>query len=498
MAEDAVTIHSLPTEVLAHIFRAGTTLSLTCPGCLPCLVTYSAVCAAWRSAALTPHLWANINADVEMQNIVELVALCLKRSKSCFFNVTLRIPPDNAPAYMSVVTGVMLLVVQHVHRLRRLAIKADSSLESDPEEIFALLQNAQTAPHLEVLELSFSDPNPNVGMAIPSGGLLMQTPSLCSLRLHSVASPVPFVGLRSLDIEGLRTSYADFRDMIVASPLLTELILPKLRFMVDLQSKALPPIEIPSLKRLAVSFWKPPPSHIFNPCHSLLSLLSIPNLEYLELVGGGIPDLAQCFRDPCTFTNLRTLRLASLFHHYASQTDPSTANCAYLRALTTVEELHLIDSYAEYLLPTEHTRERGPEGRLPRTRSINFRDGTGSRAFHILPRREGSRNGLPQLPDSAPIYPNLRSITLDTLSAGGAMWLYRFVLERPQIEVVNLSPVTERHFATSLGMVDGVLRTLPNMRTRELGVPESVAVNVGELLRQRVLVKEIEMDGYIQ
>jgi len=78
------------------------------------------------------------------------------------------------------------------------------------------------------------------------------------------------------------------------------------------------------------------------------------------------------------------------------------------------------------------------------------------------------------------------------------MWLYRFVLERPQIEVVKLAPVTERHFATSMGMVDGVLQTLPNTRTRDLGVLESVAVNVGELLRQRVLVKEIEMDGYIQ
>jgi hypothetical protein len=150
---------------------------------------------------------------------------------------------------MAIVTSVMLLVVQYVHRLRRLAITgrlASPAPSAFPnrEEIFALLQNAQRAPRLAILELSFSDPQPYVSMGISPGQLLLQAPSLISLRIHGVTSPVPFVGLRSLDIQGLRTSYADFHDMVVASPLLTELILPKLRLLLDPQSKPLPPIEV--------------------------------------------------------------------------------------------------------------------------------------------------------------------------------------------------------------------------------------------------------------
>ncbi|KAJ7741535.1 hypothetical protein DFH07DRAFT_53555 [Mycena maculata] len=499
----------LPNELLAQIFKAGTTLSSPCPGCLPCLISYSAVSKRWRSSCLEyPDLWTNINVPFSMRNVEAWIALSLERSKSCLFDITLQLPDiNNLPAYMSVVTNVMLLVVQHVHRLRRLAIQSEFFL-SNPEKIFALLQNAQRAPRLTVLHLTFSDLHPIGSVTIPQGSLLMQAPSLSSLRLHGVVSPVPFVGLRSLDIQGLRTTYSAFSDFCRLSPLLTDLILPKLRLMLDLKSKPLPPIEIPSLKTLALSFCKPPPSNSFNPCHSLLSLLSTPNLEYLELAGGNMPDLAKCFPDPSAFTRLRTLRLVnvSIFAR-ASRTEPEVDNCAYLRALTTVEELELIHSHAKYLLPTENDKDK-ILNRRPRTRSINFRDSEiGLRTFYPLPQRVDNLiprgglspvNGQQDLPDPVPIYPNLRSISLDALPAAEVLWLYQFVLERPQIEVVRLSPVVERHFASSLGTVDGVLHSIPNTSMKKLGASEHDPVDVGKLLRERVLVKKIETDGYIQ
>ncbi|KAJ7125478.1 hypothetical protein C8R43DRAFT_29801 [Mycena crocata] len=510
MVEEAVTIGSLPSELLAQIFESGTTLSSTSPGCLPCLVVYSAVSQRWRSAALDyPDLWTKIHVPFSMRNVVEWTALCLERSKSCLFDITLRLPE---PVDMDIVTRVMLLVVQHVQRLRLLAITAEAEFfPRHPEEIFALLLNAQRVPCLTMLELTFSDPHP-VSMTIPQGGLLVQAPSLSFLRLHGVVSPVPFVGLRYLEIQGLRAAYTDFRDMVVASPLLTNLILPKLRLMVDLKSKSLPSIEIPTLKTLAVSFTKPPPSNSFNPCHNLLSLLFIPNLEYLELAGGSMPDLARCFQPPGTFTRLCTLRLvnASIFAR-ASQTEEAIDNCDYLRALTTVEELQLIHSYAEYLLPTERSPEQRPRG-FPRTRSINLRDrmlGPARHPHHLrpepllhearLPRnRLNLATGQPQAPESVAIYPNLRSVSLDTLPAGEVLWLYRLVLQRPQIKVVKLSPVTERHLATSLGTIDGVLQILPNIHTNKPGTAEREPVDVGKLLREKVTVQQIEKDGYIQ
>ncbi|KAJ6496988.1 hypothetical protein C8R47DRAFT_1113382 [Mycena vitilis] len=488
-AEDVVTIASLPGEVLAEIFKSGTTLSSP-PGCLPCLLVYSAVNERWRSAALDyPDLWASIDVPFSARNVAALIAICLDRSKSCLFNITMRLPdsPD-----MPVIIGVMLLVVQHVARLRRLAITS-TSFVPNAEEIFGLLQNAQRTPRLAALELVFSDPHASVSMGIPPGGLLMQAPLLSSLRLQGVASPVPFVGLRSLDIQGLRTRYAEFRDMVVASPLLTELILPKLRLMVDLQSKPLSPIEIPSLKILALSFYKANPSNQLNPCHDLLSLLCVPNLEYLELAGGNIPDLAKSFQDPSVFTKLRTLRLVNVsFMGRVGARDPEIDNCDYLRALTTVESLEFIHSHPANLLPSRHTVNQSGAVRS-RTRSI-------SREMRFrplgVPRRDPS---VPQVTQAMELrFPNLRTISLDTLLAAEALWLYHVVSERPQIQVVKISPVTERHLATSMRMVDGVLQTTPRTHLKQLSRSDSPPVHVGKLLQGRVVVKKIDTDGCIR
>ncbi|KAJ7046923.1 hypothetical protein C8F04DRAFT_214481 [Mycena alexandri] len=481
-SEDVLT--SLPSELLAQIFKHGTTSSST-------LITYSAVSRHWRSTALTPDLWSSINVSFSCRNPAALIRVSLERSKSCLFDITLALPD---PVHMPVVTSAMLLVVKHVHRLRRLAISA-TSFSSTPEEVFGLLQNAQRAPQLVALQLSFMDRNPHLIMGIPQGSLLMQAPMLSSLRLHGVTSPVPFVGLRSLDIQGLRTTYADFRDMVIASPLLTVLILPKLRLMFDLQSKALSPIDIPSLKTLALSFCKPHPSNELFTCHDLVSLLSVPNLEYLEIGGANVPDLAKSFQNN-DFTKLRTLRLSNVSF---SGRQFEVENCQFLRSLTAVEELELIHSHAEFLLPTAEKQKERLEvvGRRPRTRSINSRD-IGGWSYFVGPVL-ASRKPPPEFESSSStlIYPNLHFISLDTFIASETLWLYRIVLERPEIQLVKLSPMAQRHLKTSLGIMDGVLQTQPHLHLKKLGDPEIASVDVGKLLRERVAVQEIDNEGFI-
>ncbi|KAJ7172350.1 hypothetical protein C8R46DRAFT_1216191 [Mycena filopes] len=479
---------SLPSEILAQILKFGTITSST-------LITYSAVSRHWRWSAINyPFLWQSIYVPFSHRNPAALTQLCLERSKSCLFDMTLALPDA---VHMPLVTPVMLLVVQHVHRLRRLAISGTSS---SPEEVFGLLQNAQRAPQLTALELTITDRNPYVSMGILQSRLLLQAPLLSSLRLHGVASPVPFCGLRSLDIQGLRATYADFRHFIIASPLLVELILPNLRLMVDLESTALSPIEIPSLRTLALSFCKPPPSNELIPCHNLVSLLSVPNLEYLEVGGSNVPDLARCFQGNA-LTKLRTLRLLNAG---ISGRQTEVDNCEFFRSLTTVEELELVHSYVEYLLPTEAKQKEAfsqVSGRRPRTRSINSRD-IGGWSYYIRPHMfpvplpVPANRETPSKPSgSTPIYPHLRSISLDTFIAGQALWLYHIVLERPQIQVVKLSPTARRHFTTSLGAMDGVLQTRPHFHLKKLGDPEVASVNVGKLLRERVDVQEIDNKG---
>jgi hypothetical protein len=287
--------------------------------------------------------------------------------------------------------------------------------------------------------------------------------------------------------------------MAVASPLLTELVLPKLRLMVDLQSEQLSPIEIPSLKILALSFCKPHPSNQFNPCHHLISLLSTPNLEYLELSGANVPDLARYFQNPSAFTKLRTLRLVnvSILGSWMAR-NPEPDNGDYLRGLTTVEELELICSHAEYLLSTEKQAKEIPVKGRPRTNSIS-RETALRRFGYPLPQPASHHppSWAKEPSNPVPIYPNLRSISLDTLIAEEVLWLYRLVSERPQIKVVKLSRMTERHLATSLGTVDGVLETLPHSIAKRMGAPDPIPVDAGKLLRERVVVKEIENNGYI-
>jgi len=47
-------------------------------------------------------------------------------------------------------------------------------------------------------------------------------------------------------------------------------------------------------------------------------------------------------------------------------------------------------------------------------------------------------------------------------------------------------------------MVDGVLQTKPHLHVKRLSTPEYQVVDVGELLREKVAVRKIEADGYIQ
>jgi hypothetical protein len=175
-------------------------------------------------------------------------------------------------------------------------------------------------------------------------------------------------------------------------------------------------------------------------------------------------------------------------------------NCAYLRALATVESLELIHSHAEYLVPTggkSNSKLRLPKARH-RTRSISREVRSRSLLRPVEQTHFDPGLALPHEAPPSPIYPNLRAVSLDTLIAAEALWLYQLVQERPGIHLVRLSAVAERHLATSLGTVNDVLQESPSrLLKHRVDAADVHPVDVAKLLRERVAVAHID-DGYIQ
>ncbi|KII83026.1 hypothetical protein PLICRDRAFT_494663 [Plicaturopsis crispa FD-325 SS-3] len=107
-------IHSLPPELLSHIFALGSQMDTMLP------VDISHVCRAWRYIALhTPPLWRRISLDLR----TDMWAERMYRAKACTFDIELR--SDGAPCRVLDVNSVswcMHLVAPYIYRWRSLDI----------------------------------------------------------------------------------------------------------------------------------------------------------------------------------------------------------------------------------------------------------------------------------------------------------------------------------------------------------------------------------------
>jgi hypothetical protein len=333
------TIHSLPNELLVAIFKAGSLTKLKrCEIPFPLLV--SSICRYWRDVTInTPDIWTNIH--ISMRRPLKYTLVFLERSKSSLLDITINVIGAHYSSFIEVSNAIS----SHIYRTRRLVITAEGV-----EDVQCIVKPFH---HIVVSNLEYL----HILVRISEGWsgypfhfpLVAGAVQLRSLKLEGVCSKCspPLVGLTNLDILRFQPNYGELRDLFSASPSLTKLVLRK--FGNGSPSDApsdhdLPIIETFSLRYLAISFND---SHSISHCQCTLSSLSMPNLEYLEIVHhDAVPNLVEHFSidlQKPQYLKLQTLRLQGLA--------VSDIDVTFFRALPMIKDLELIHISSAFSLP---------------------------------------------------------------------------------------------------------------------------------------------------
>ncbi|KIM87457.1 hypothetical protein PILCRDRAFT_814984 [Piloderma croceum F 1598] len=296
-------MQSVPDDVLAEIFQAGTSLCrdpiddlfIDDLPKLPFPHLVSSVSRRWRDVALSsPRLWTTIVFNCDMGTNHECPSLWIERSGACLLDITISTSPWNYWDSSSNLKSAMDQIIPHTNRWRRFTV--DSLSQNMVRTVVARLRTA-SAPHLRDFKMISND---NHGFDIDSDSLGTMdvtssvcdhiftggAPSLTKARLigpYSMYRP-PLTGLTYLQLGGsnhsneIVTITANcLRDLLTASPFLTNLVLQCLDIVLPLNT-SVSDIQIPSLCSLTMifsshkcKFWK------------LFSLLSLPKLATLAL-----------------------------------------------------------------------------------------------------------------------------------------------------------------------------------------------------------------------
>ena len=322
-------VQSVPDDILAEIFQAGTSmcknpvgkLFVDDPPKLPFPHLVSSVSRRWRDVALcSPRLWTTIVFNCNGTTNHEGPSLWIERSGECLLDITISISlrPWNFKDSQSNLKSAMDQIIPHTSRWRRFTV--DSLSHSMVETVVAPLRTA-SAPHLQDFAVIFKTimidgfRTRDVCDRLFTGGAA----SLTAARLigHHIYTP-PLTGLTYLELGGsyrannvVRISANGLRDILTASPFLTDLVLCRLDIVFSLNT-TVSDIQIPSLRSLTMSrtfhFWK------------LFSLLSLPKLETLAL--GQISQFDDTSIDfgpqsYATVTALKLVRCAGIHHSLA-------------------------------------------------------------------------------------------------------------------------------------------------------------------------------------
>ncbi|KAJ7593078.1 hypothetical protein C8J56DRAFT_930332 [Mycena floridula] len=346
----AASFDALPNELIARVFRAGIS---EWPSQL---ALYCQVSRLWRDISFdTPDLWTQLRVPFRTIDVVVWTNKWLLRSKACPFDVHLELPNP----FDDRVQTVLALLLNHSERLRRLAIHGDGAVYNSRQTLAPLRLMSPTS-RLVHLEICFTGPilPLEIHLDLP---FALQSPALESLMLCGTGWSTLPPNLTSLHIDGLVTDDDFLRLLVETSPSLRRLVLRRaVSNMVirDHRSPSIIEIEMPSLCSLAISI---APSHPGLYC-GILSYLSTPNLEFLELYGNFLKQ--SFFQRPEKLAKLYTLRLVEFDfqgHRDAPMLEPAT-----LHALSTIKRLEVIHTPTQPLIPL------GKSGNLSRRRSANF------------------------------------------------------------------------------------------------------------------------------
>ncbi|KAK0191812.1 hypothetical protein F5146DRAFT_1050402 [Armillaria mellea] len=443
-------IHSLPNEMLLKIFKTTSDLPLSPPNSRPHLLTLCGVSRHWRNLCLDdPEFWTIIDIpfhQARVQDPVGWASVRLQRSKSCLFDVVLKLSSAQDATTGESTRQVVQLVANHVNRLRRLSVSVPSLSYGGIDFLSPL--RPVFAPELTDLEILLYDYKSFASELTTNGryNLFMHgVPRLSHQRLLGTNPLCPLIHLSSLDMYRVFITPSTCKALFSECPALKALVLRGVWTLVDgTANDTLPGIEAPSLVFLTLGQIR---SH--TPNLSVLSMLSCPNLEFLE------------FRGPATvippsfvsrLVKLRTLRFTEC-SNFTSPRNGRLMDFAALHTLPAVAHVQFYHSACEDILPIGDAQPQPSRRRLSiGSRAMALRSAEANRTADRDPL--GIRRSLPERAKvSAAIWPNLQSVVLDSIRARDVLWLCDLVRDRQgSVKIIKLSHSAKRHLTGSLMM----------------------------------------------
>ncbi|KAK0440874.1 uncharacterized protein EV420DRAFT_1581259 [Desarmillaria tabescens] len=446
-------VHSLPNEMLLKIFKTTSDLPLSPPSSRPHLLALCGVSRHWRNLCLNdPEFWTIIDIpfhQAHVQDPVEWASVRLQRSKSCLFDVVLKVSSAQDTAIGESTRQVIQLVANHVSRLRRLSVSAPS-LQYQGIDFLSPLKPL-LAPALTDLEIFLYDYRRFASELTTNGRynlFVHGVPRLSHQRLLGTNPLCPLTHLSSLDIYRVSISPLTCKALFSECPALKTLVLRGV-WPLDESTRldTLPEVEAPSLLSLTFGQIR---SHTAN--ISILSMLSCPNLEFLELRGpaAGIPPSFVL-----GLVKLRTLRFTECSTLVSSRSG-RLMDFSALHALPAVAHVQFYHSACEDILPIGDPRPLTSRRRLSiGSQAMALRSAEGRRnadrdTLGIMrsPPGEQANSGTPSA-----IWPNLQSVVVDSIRPKDVQWLCDLVHDRQgSVKTIKLSHSAKRHLTGSLIM----------------------------------------------
>lgn len=444
----------LPNEVVAKIFTAGTEIWRDHhPYGLPFPILVSSVTSHWRQLARnTPNLWAFIIAPIHKDPDFCLLwtSEWLSRSGALPLSVILdhriRSQMDRPSREIShlISQTILLLVKSSKERLYRL----DISSIFDPDEIKTTLRLLE-APHLQQISLCNGNTLPSrFSESETPRPWLINLPNITKLRFQGAILPyIP--RLTSLTAYNLHLTYSDVQAVFSTSPELARLVLQNLIPIAGPIPLNRDLIQVNSLRSLALS------SNGLKEPHGvyLFHFLTIPNLTYLEVDGS--LQVFSILGSSISSSKIETLRISNI-STFSNQNIPDLKNYP---PLTSLHHLQLLRAPAAGFL-----FRREPQMGISRRRSIDLRLSGSNRP--IFSRVIEATNHGSTMPPSKMPWPELRTITFDSLVASVVAELCAFVQLHKGVQRVELSHTAMRHLSGSLRRDgDRVYHLPPQLRT---------------------------------
>ncbi|KIM74879.1 hypothetical protein PILCRDRAFT_800361 [Piloderma croceum F 1598] len=299
--------HALPNEILAAIFEAGSFEEWSRQKTFSVTVSHS---RRWRNIALhTPAVWSTI--FMKMAPGLRQIDAYLERSRACSLDIRMSVSyVEWFSRDFKEERELFARVLVHADRWAWLTVTMPDNRQLS--SLIGPLRNVQF-PRLESISIRSTHNYGDEGMdlAIFECG----TPVLSSLCVSGVAMPqcLPLaIALTSLDLGWMPhpLSHDNFRQMVLASPLLRNLSL--YGEAVDFSSHRT--IEIPSLRSLRIRGFSGEVGHFACRVSGPVKSLRMPVLRSLVLVeawGQFMSDLVQACRLHDGFPTLQFLDISS-------------------------------------------------------------------------------------------------------------------------------------------------------------------------------------------